>query len=483
MFPARSKITVSIAIGAIVVLANYAQAATITWNGDGDGSSWHDADNWDLNQVPVAGDDVIIPDVVPTTVVVFSTGTTAINSLDCVEPFELTGGTLDIAATTAFNNTYTQNAGLLTGTSDVVVSELTRWNGGEIEGTTGTETFTANMGMEVGSGNDKNLDNRILHFSGTANWTDGDIRLFNGAVFNVGATDTFNALADDHSLVSFNNGNFNNAGIFVVDVTNSISFAIDFLNTGTVDVKAGTLNFSSNTATHTAATITVANGALLQFSGGTHDLDAATTLDATDVLFSGGTVNMDGTYTLSGSSTTVSGGTVNFTGSITNGVVGALTITAGTANFSNTEGSITAETYTQTSGKLTGTSDVVVSGLTRWDGGEIEGTTGTETFTANMGMALGSDTQKVLDNRILSYSGTANWTDGDIRFFNGAVFNVGATETFNALADDHRLFTDGTFNNRRDLRGRRPQQRWHFDRFVQFPQHRHRGRAGWDAEL
>lgn len=33
---------------------------TIEWNGDGDGVSWPDADNWDLSRIPMLGDSVVI---------------------------------------------------------------------------------------------------------------------------------------------------------------------------------------------------------------------------------------------------------------------------------------------------------------------------------------------------------------------------------------------------------------------------------------
>lgn len=40
------------------------QAATITWNGLGNATSWHDLNNWDLLRVPGAGDDVVVPNLV-----------------------------------------------------------------------------------------------------------------------------------------------------------------------------------------------------------------------------------------------------------------------------------------------------------------------------------------------------------------------------------------------------------------------------------
>lgn len=42
-------------------LCAFASAATVTWTGGGDGSSWSDAANWDTDSVPVGGDSIQIP--------------------------------------------------------------------------------------------------------------------------------------------------------------------------------------------------------------------------------------------------------------------------------------------------------------------------------------------------------------------------------------------------------------------------------------
>ena len=42
------------------LLASSALAATVTWNGDGDGSTWSDSDNWDTDSVPGNGDTAVI---------------------------------------------------------------------------------------------------------------------------------------------------------------------------------------------------------------------------------------------------------------------------------------------------------------------------------------------------------------------------------------------------------------------------------------
>lgn len=47
-------------LGMVVVAATSAIGATITWNRDNGTNNWHHPDNWDLDRVPLAGDDVVI---------------------------------------------------------------------------------------------------------------------------------------------------------------------------------------------------------------------------------------------------------------------------------------------------------------------------------------------------------------------------------------------------------------------------------------
>gem|GEM_PF-5981183 len=47
-------------IGATVGVTVPTTAAVVTWNGDGDATSWSDLNNWDLDLVPNLGDDVVI---------------------------------------------------------------------------------------------------------------------------------------------------------------------------------------------------------------------------------------------------------------------------------------------------------------------------------------------------------------------------------------------------------------------------------------
>ncbi|MDZ4804869.1 MAG: FlgD immunoglobulin-like domain containing protein [Candidatus Eisenbacteria bacterium] len=109
--------TIAASLALITLFAIFpgaAQAVTITWVGSVD-NSWHTAGNWDLNRVPGAGDDVVLPNIAETPSVAFAGGTTVINSLVTSEVLSFNGGILSIAATSSSSNSLTLNGGTLTG--------------------------------------------------------------------------------------------------------------------------------------------------------------------------------------------------------------------------------------------------------------------------------------------------------------------------------------------------------------------------------
>src|SRR5687768_16490392 len=98
----------------LAAAAGPAAAAPITWTGASFNNSWHNPGNWDLNRVPGAGDDVVIPDVADP-VCTFSSGTTTINRLDCNETFNINGGSLTISGSpSSIDGSFTMFGGSLT---------------------------------------------------------------------------------------------------------------------------------------------------------------------------------------------------------------------------------------------------------------------------------------------------------------------------------------------------------------------------------
>ncbi|MCC6427767.1 MAG: hypothetical protein IT435_13220, partial [Phycisphaerales bacterium] len=70
--------------------------AAITWTGAVD-DLWSNAGNWSGNQVPIAGDDVTIPDASAHTPVRFTSGSATIGTLAASDPLKIEGGTFKIS--------------------------------------------------------------------------------------------------------------------------------------------------------------------------------------------------------------------------------------------------------------------------------------------------------------------------------------------------------------------------------------------------
>ena len=162
----------------------------------------------------------------------------------------------------------TVSGGTLTGSADLDVSGLFNWTGG---GLSGSGSLTANGGMEI-SGFALQLNGRTLNNAGTALWHSGGIFAGEGAVINNLAGATFNAESEaDLGYSSGTQATFHNAGTFRKSGTAESSHldsymggtGIDavFNNSGTVEVFAGTLNFSGG-FTQTAGVTLITGGSV-----------------------------------------------------------------------------------------------------------------------------------------------------------------------------------------------------------------------------
>ncbi len=170
--------------------------ATITWNNSA-GGSWQTAGNWDLNRVPTAGDDVVIPNLGGLTyTVTYASATTDINSLTTASPptLSIASGQLTLHATStttgALNNSGrldveggtlnldgtggTSNGAFVIGTGAAIT-----YDGGGSSTLFGSASFT-------GAG-DLNLRNHTLHVTGTVSTDPSFHVIFNTAVLDVGA--------------------------------------------------------------------------------------------------------------------------------------------------------------------------------------------------------------------------------------------------------------------------------------------------------
>jgi hypothetical protein len=412
---------------------------------DGDVSlEWNLDANWSDDTLPVAGDDACIDGFAVT----LSGGTHTVSSLKVQNGGTLTisGGTLNVDVEAQFDAALTQTGGTLGGDGDVTVTGLFTWDGGDQRG---FGTTTASGGLDMGSTAIKAL-RREMNNAAMAIWSDGQIQIIEGGtgpgVFNNLGTGIFDNQFDGSMFWQGGAPVFNNMGTFRKSAgagTTAIS-TIDFNNSGTVDVLAGTLSLNGG-GTSTAGSFD-STGATLRFAGETHDLDAATTITGTNLTMNGGTLNHAGSLNVTGV-TTFGAGTANFTGSITS--IGALAITGGIGNISNTEGSVTVPTMTQSAGALDGSSDVTVTGLFTWDGGDQRGFGVTN---ANGGIAMGTTGTKVL-HREMNNAATAAWSDGQFQIIEGGfgpgVFNNLGTGTFDNQFDGLMFWQGGipVFNN------------------------------------
>ena len=103
--------------------------ATITWDGGGDGTTLTQATNWSGDVLPGASDDAVI-NVAGTPTIAISSGTFSVNSLDCAETFNMTGGTITVAAASTFSGALGLGGGTVNGAGNIAVTSTMNWSGG-----------------------------------------------------------------------------------------------------------------------------------------------------------------------------------------------------------------------------------------------------------------------------------------------------------------------------------------------------------------
>ena len=140
-----------------------AVAATVLWDGGGDGTSWHDPLNWDGDALPGLDDDVVI-DVAANPTVVFnaSAGDVLVRSLTVSESMRFDGGSLTITDLLSANSPVVINdGGVQSHSITLSASSLTVKVGGNISadyveildgGILVLDTATTFGAMEIASG-------------------------------------------------------------------------------------------------------------------------------------------------------------------------------------------------------------------------------------------------------------------------------------------------------------------------------------------
>lgn len=106
----------------ILMLCGMTIKAQVTWNGDGGDMNWHNSDNWDMDMVPIATDDVIIP---AGFMVVIRGAPSAVAGTLSLTQATLTienGGSLNIDGSTSSGDAFRINESVVTNSGIVTVT-------------------------------------------------------------------------------------------------------------------------------------------------------------------------------------------------------------------------------------------------------------------------------------------------------------------------------------------------------------------------
>ncbi|WP_196811761.1 hypothetical protein, partial [Dolichospermum circinale] len=313
--------------------------------------------------------------------------------------------------------------GTLTGTGALTISNQLNWSGGTLSGT-GKKTVSGTLNLSGGH----LLGGTTLETTGTTIWTgNGTLYTGDGAIWNNTSTGTID-LQDDADFYQWygNLSTFNNAGTLIKSngtTTGESSISGLFNNTGTVQVKAGTLTL---------------------YSGGTNtgnfSIDAGATLNITgnaDYNFNTGT-NITGVGNFVVSYVTVKiVPAFNYSGAVFVNNSGNLDI--GAASTLSAPVNLTA------GGTLTGTGALTISNKLNWSGGGTLSGTGKKTVSGTLNLSG----YQTLDGTTLETSGATVWTGtGYLNGTNNAIWNNTSTGTIDLQSDaDFYYYSTATFNN------------------------------------
>ncbi|NCR71712.1 MAG: hypothetical protein GPI93_11170 [Microcystis aeruginosa LG13-12] len=361
------------------------QQVTRTWNAPINGF-WDVSSNWTGNQLPVAGDDVIISFPSNNITTTYRTGNNSLNSVLSDEAFVINGGILTVNNLTV-NDTFSLSSGTLNlnGTTPSVVNN-------------GSGKTTLKGTTNISGTNAKSVDTRTIENQGTVTWTNGEIYLYNGANWNNTATGVFDIQGNNGFSwyqINSNQPKLNNAGTLKKTAgTGTTTISTQLNNTGTVQVQTGTLNLTGGGSS--SGVFQVNSGANLAFGGGTYNITGGSVTTG-NLNITSGTITITGATVSDLNSLAVSGGSLTVNENI------------------NKSNNVTLSSGTFGSGKTT-----------------LKGTTN-----------ISGTNAKSVDTRTIENQGTVTWTNGDIYLYNGANWNNTATGVFDIQGNNGFIYWSG----------------------------------------
>src|SRR5712671_1068747 len=379
------------------IVAVILPAATIQWDGGGDGVSWSDQQNWAGDRLPNATDDVLVSSA---TLIVHSNGADAVHSLKADSPLTLSGGSLSIelgAETTDF----TLSGGTLTGAGQVTMKGTTNWTGGTMTGS-GLTVVAPGAMLNLTGGADRDLVAHQLDNTGTVVWNAGRIRTGSGSViWNEGLWD--NQAAGDQIIFNSDLGGamstFVDDGTFQRSAGTGTTFTdiLFALRGGTVAVQSGTLQFR-NSVTSDAGAFNVASTSAAVFSANaaTYDLVNSTFAGAGLIRITGGTAVLEGVMK-----------------------VPRLELSGGTLDG---EGDTEITDFAMSAGTVTGSGRITTTGMGTWSGGTMTGN-GVTAIAAGATLSITGAADKDIVGHTLENNGTVIWNAGRIRTGSGAALS------------------------------------------------------------
>jgi hypothetical protein len=429
-----------IAIAAALVFSlSPARSVEVVWTGP-DNGYWDDAANWDVG-LPGIADNLVLGSFNTE----FRSGAVSVLSFLGTGQLTVSGGSLSFSAASSVG-ALSFTGGNLGGSGDLSVSGPSSWSGfGSQMSGTGSTTFSGALALS-GDGY-RIITERTVNFAGTTTWStsgtgnNGFIYTGSGAVLN--NSGTFND--DTVGNTSINNGyggaasTFINSGTYTKSGAGTTNIAIAFNNGGAVAINAGTLSLSGGGTSSGS----FAGGGTLAFAGGTHDLDASSSVSTANVTFSGGTANLGGGFSVAGT-TNVTGGTVNFNGTVAN-LGGSLLVSGGTANFNNTA-DVVYSTLEFSGGLIGGDRSLTVSGPSSWTGFASQ-MVGTGSTTFNGTLALSGDGYRIITERTVNFANTTTWTNVAGSGYNGLIYTGSGATLNNSSSFRDDTSVDTSINN------------------------------------